>query len=576
MMKKIALCMIICCQVLWVAAQTKAPKWMDKERKAVVSIATFDKDNKQIGSGTGFFINESGDILSAYSLFKNAAKATVTDADGKAYDVTHIIGADELYDAIKVKVSVPKKVAFLPMATEPLANGTTVYLLPYSTGKISKFGQGTVTEVSKLKDPFNYYKTSIPMETGWQNAPVLTENGEVFGLAQEDASGKKENSYAVSAGYANSLAMSSADVFNTVYSTIKIRKAWPTDVEQAQVALFLKSSTENPQTYLETLNDFIATFPNSSEGYLNRASHYAYHRTELASDAAGQAQLLNKALEDMDAAARFANKKSDVLYNHAKLIYGIAATDTTIADEKWSMQAALETIGKAIQEDNSPVNHQLQGDIYFFMEDYEKAFDDYMIINNSEFATPATWYWASKAKAQIPGSNFGEMIALLDSAINRCGTPPTAEAAPYILERTELKLKLMNYADAIADYNLYYDIMNGRVNDSFYYYREQAKFRSNDLEGALADIQKAIQISPDDPNYLAEEASVYMRMEKYTEALASIDKALTLAPDFAACYRLRGVCFVRQKKSAEACESLRKAKELGDPLAERLIKEHCK
>ena len=75
--------------------------------------------------------------------------------------------------------------------------------------------------------------------------------------------------------------------------------------------------------------------------------------------------------------------------------------------------------------------------------------------------------------------------------------------------------------------------------------------------------------------YQAEEASIYIRQEKYEEALQSIDKALALAPDFAACYRLRGVCYVRTGKKDAACEALNKAKELGDPVAEKLIKENC-
>ena len=52
--------------------------------------------------------------------------------------------------------------------------------------------------------------------------------------------------------------------------------------------------------------------------------------------------------------------------------------------------------------------------------------------------------------------------------------------------------------------------------------------------------------------------------------------ALRLAPDFASCYRLRGICYVRQGKKAEACEAFNKAKELGDPVVDKLIKEHCK
>lgn len=116
--------------------------------------------------------------------------------------------------------------------------------------------------------------------------------------------------------------------------------------------------------------------------------------------------------------------------------------------------------------------------------------------------------------------------------------------------------------------------MNGNVNDSFYYFREQAKFRANDLDGALADIKEAIKMAPDNATYLAEEASVLIRKEQYAEALASVDKALALAPDFAACHRLRGVSLIRKKKMDEAKVSLLKASELGDKVADRLLKEN--
>ena len=180
-MRRIVLLITICCQVFWVAAQKKAPKWMDKQRKAVVTVTTYGKDNQKKASGTGFFITETGEALSGYSLFKDAARATVTDADGKEYPVSRILGADELYDVIKFKVEVPKKAVFLPIAREPISQGVIAYLMPYSTGKITKFGEGPVSEVSKLKEPFSYYKLSMALESGQVNAPVLTADGEVFG-----------------------------------------------------------------------------------------------------------------------------------------------------------------------------------------------------------------------------------------------------------------------------------------------------------------------------------------------------------------------------------------------------------
>jgi len=144
------------------------------------------------------------------------------------------------------------------------------------------------------------------------------------------------------------------------------------------------------------------------------------------------------------------------------------------------------------------------------------------------------------------------------------------------------KLGIPVVASAIAadvlydDYDLYYNLLKGQVGDRFFYYCEQAKFRMNDFPGALADIQSAIRLNPGDPTYPAEEASVYIRMENYDQALRSLENALRIAPDFASCYRLRGICYVRQGKKAEACEAFNKAKELGDPVVDKLIKEHCK
>ena len=97
-----------------------------------------------------------------------------------------------------------------------------------------------------------------------------------------------------------------------------------------------------------------------------------------------------------------------------------------------------------------------------------------------------------------------------------------AEAAAYVLERINWRLRLAQYTEAIADYDLYYTLIGGQVLPNFFFLREQAKFRAGDLEGALKDIQAAIQGSPSTPDYYAEEASIYVRQQKYEDALKSI------------------------------------------------------
>lgn len=575
-MKRLLLLLILCSFTLSITAQKNAPKWLDKQRKAIVSVSTYANDGSLLNKGTGFFISETGEALSGYLLFKGAAKAVVTDTDGKEYPVVSILGADELYDVIKFKVTVPKKTPYLSVASDPLPNGGKAYAVPYSAGKTGLSQAGIITEVSKLKDTYSYYKTTIPFASEqYLNAPVFNESGQVFGLMQEDAAGKKEVSYAVSAGYVNNLSISSVDMLNNTYTQIGIDKAWPSDADQANIALYLLSSSQPPLKYIETLNNFIATFPTSPYGYSNRASFYARNRILLSPQMDAQAAL-NKAAEDLVMEEKYTQDKSEALYNKAQLQFDVALNDTTLSDTFWTLPAAMNTIQQAIASADKSYYRMLEGDIYFTQGAYESAYDSYMKVNASPEASPTSYHRAAQALDAIPGTPIVDIIALLDQAIEKAGTAINNDILAYLLERIDYKLQLMQYDEAIADYNLYAEWLDGQVGDNFYYLREQAKFKAGDFSGALVDIQQALRIDRNNPNYLAEEASVYIRLENHADALKSIDSALAIAPDFASCYRLKGICQVRQNKNKEACDSFAKARELGDPYVNRLIREHCK
>lgn len=549
-------------------AQQKAPKWMDKQKQAVVVITTYNKDNKELRKGTGFFVSETGELLSSYSVFKNADHAVVKDAKGKEYEVSRVIGADELYDVIRLRADVDKKVSFLVLADQKPAEGSVAYLMPFSEGKIKNFGSGKISDITKLKGDYSYYELTIPTNHDWVNSPVMTEDGKVIGLAQEDASGNKERSFAVSAAYARSLTVQAMDVLNTTYSELGIRKAWPENAEQAQVMLMLLQGKQEPKAYLETLNDFIQTFPSNTDAYLSRASHYAYFRKELG------ASSLDMAMNDIHTYQEKVSDKSEGLYQEAKLVYGIASSDSLLNNGSWSVESAKAKLNEAISESDKPLYHQLIADIYFNEGKMQQAYDEYMLVNKSDIASPSTWYMSANIREKMPNVNIGEIISLLDSAVVAGESSQKSEIAPLVLERIDWKLKLMKFREAIADYDLYYQMMNGRVNDSFYYLREQAKFRANDLDGALADIREAIKLSPENAVYLAEEASVLIRKEQYADALQSLDKALAIDPDFAACHRLRGVSLLRQNNKKDAKVSLARASELGDKVADRLLKEN--
>lgn len=572
-MKRLLLWILIAGQAFSLTAQ-KAPKWVSKAKKAVFTIETVDKSGNRT-KGTGFFIRETGEAVSDYSLFIGAEKAVITNADGERLRVKYILGADDMYDVIRFMVDVPKKTDYLTMANSQPAVGSMAYLLPAGQTKGTSVPNGTISEVSKIKEPYGYYKIEMPLTREQVSAPLLTEDGEVFAMAQADASGKGKT-YGVSVSYIQDIKMGEMDMLNKTYSSIGIRKAWADTPEKAQLALMLYASQQDAATYLETLHDYIATFPNQPDGYLSRASHYVYQRKQL-SDVGTEQRLLDDAQADMETAMKyFGSNRAEGYYNQAKLIYGAAAGDTTLQSPYWSLVKARELIEKAIAENDLPIYRQLEGDIAFYQENYPKAGEAYAIVNRSPMASALSFYMAAKTEQLMEGANIGKVIALMDSAVVRAEKTNPTDAAAYLLENVDLKMRMGQYDNAVKDYDRYYSLVAGNVNASFYYYREQAKFRAGDMDGALADIQIALKQDPENALYYAEEASIFLRKQELEKAQAGLEKSLALQPDFAAGHRLLGLCLVRQNKKEEGCRSFRKAKELGDPVVDKLIKEHCK
>ncbi|MDR2138119.1 MAG: tetratricopeptide repeat protein [Tannerella sp.] len=554
-------------------AQKKMPKWVEKAKKAVITLEIQDK-NGITRKGNGFFVQENGEAVSDYALFSGAEKAFAIDADGQRFPVVQILGADELYDVIRFKVDVPKRVTALQPATTQPVQGTEAYLLPYGVGKGAAIPGGTIVEVSKIKESYGYFKINVPLTSSQVSFPLLTPEGEVFAMAQEDASGNHQT-YGISVPYILGIRMVSTDVFNKTYTAVNIRKAWATTPEDAQIALVLYASQQDAPAYLETLNDFIASFPDMAAGYLNRASHYACYRKTLAASEAEQMRLLALAQADMETAAKYLEKKGECYYEQAKLIYGVASIDSTLQSAAWNMQAAEANIRKAIAESDEPAYRQLEGDIAFYQGDYEQAYESYRKVSHSSLASGISYYMAAKARQQIPGSNLTEVIALIDSAIEKSAALPD-DALVYLQENAELKMQLGRYEAAVADYDRCYTLMAGNVSDAFYHLREQARFRAGDLEGARKDISSAIMLNPHNAVYYAEEASIHLRQQQPAKAQECLRKAISMDPDFASGHRLLGVSYLRQEKRDEACKAFQKARELGDPMVDKLIREHCR
>ena len=568
-MKKIFWIFMVCVSMQTLHAQT--PKWAENARKAIFSIITYDKNDKIKSTGNGFYIDKAGIALSDYSLFDGAERATVINGDGTQKEVLHILGANTLYDVIKFDTQADKKQSFLPIATTPAKEGDLVFLMPYSTQKSSTMQSGRILQVDSIGNNSFYYTIEMKTTDKTISCPIMNSNGEVLGMIQKNASEDSKESYAIGASFGASLVINAITATQTNLNSIGIKKGLPDTEEDALVYLFYVESTEmTREAHLEILNDFIEKFPNNSDGYLRRAIFY------MSSNNEEESQLAEK---DFEKSIKMTedNEKDWVYYQVSNAIYNYVLSQDEKDDEsKWTYERALKNIKTALEAGEKPLYVKLEGDIHFAMHNYADALNCYEKVNQSELASASTFYSAAKTKHLMEGSDIGEVIALMDSAIATFHKPYIQEAAPYFYERAALHVEAKKYREAVSDYNTFHDIVDGNVNALFYYQREQAEMQCRMYQQAINDINRAVEMEPNDIDYWLEKGTIHLRVNQHDEAEKAFRKAVEIDGQSGTAYRMLGYCFALQKKTDEACSYLQKAKELGDNVVDTLIEKYCK
>ena len=564
MRKGFYLFLSLCFWIQWGMAQT--PKWVEKAKRAVFSVVTYDKDDKILNTGNGFFVSKDGIAVSDYALFKGAQRAVIIDTEGRQMPVLNIMGADDMYDVVKFRVDITdKKVNSLTLATAPPAAGSEIYLLPYSTQKDRSCTFGHVKSIDKMLGNYFYYTLQLRLKEKMVSCPLVTAEGTVFGLAQK-SSGQDTTTvcYAADVRYAMDQKISALSYTDFALKDIGIKKALPDTEEQALVFLYMASAQLPSDKYAEVLNDFVEQYPNSADGYMRRAVNRA-----SMSDAVSM-QLVEA---DMDRALELAQDKAGIRFERAKLIYNYVLNNSEKTYDNWTLDKALEEIREAVVLQPLPVYIQLEGDILFSKQDYASALSCYEQVNRSSLASPASFFRTAQTKEMMQAP-VEEIVALLDSCVSRCPMPYTDATAPYLLARAQALLNAGQARRSMLDYDAYFKAVDGKVNDSFYYYREQASLQAHQYQRALDDLAKAIELNPKELLYRAELAVVNIRVGRSEEAVKVLQEALQIDPSYSEAYRLMGLAYIYLKKKNEACEALAKAKELGNENVDDLIEKN--
>lgn len=540
-------------------AQT--PSWTAKVAKSVFTLKTFDKDGQLLASSTGLFIGDDGQAVSSYAPFRGAQRAVVIDATGKEWPVMTMLGANDMYDVAKFQVQV-KKATAASVATSKAANGATVWIVPYCAGKKAEAIKANIKSSETFLDTYPYYSLQTDAKNLEQDAAVVADNGEVIGLLQPSSNSQQADAYAISAQFAANLRINGLSFNDPSLRATGIAMAVPTNRNDALLALYMAGNTLNEQSYTDFLNRFIQQFPSAADGYVYRARRAAIN------------QRYDEAEKDLQQAVRMADNKADAHYQYAQLVMQFCLQQTDKPYDAWTLDKALNESREAYKADKQDIYLQQQAQILFAQKQYDEAYKLYMQIAQGELRNASLYYAASQCKA-LQGDT-AQQLTLLDSAMALYSKPYLKEAAPYLLARAQARYEAGKYRQAVTDFNEYETLMATQLNAPFYYMREQAEVAGRLYQQALNDINKATELAPKDPLYVAEKASLQIRVGQYAEAIDAAQQLTRLTPDDSDGYYFLGAAQWLSGKKNEGMTNLNKAKQMGNEMVQTFIDRHTK
>lgn len=543
--------------LLWEHSQVNAQSAnVKKVAKSVFSLTTFKADGTLLSSTHGVFVGRNGEAVSTWKPFVGADSAVVIDALGKTKTVDVMIGANELYDVCKFKVAgntTPAKIA----ASNSKAN-EKVSIVGYSI-KSFDIKQEPIQKVERFMDKYAYYIFSSEAPENKEGCPFVNAKGEVIGILQHANSANE--THAVDANFMNDMKVNTGlSIADPVLRQTSIRTQMPSNESEALVMLMM-SREQNHKNYLKYVQDFKRLFPQSVDGYAAQANIFA-----------GKGQF-SQAADEMETAVKHAKNKDVAHSEYAKLIYQQQLYQPDSAFTRWSLDKALDEATQANNIKPLPIYQHQQAQIIFAKGNYQKAYDMFMALTKTSLRSGELFYEAAQAKTQLKADKK-EILTLLDSAVAACPQPLTSVAAPYVLARGVAYDRIGEYKKALENYNQYDTLMLGRASHEFYYTRYMCNTRLRRYQQALNDIAHAAVLNRENPTYLAEMASLQLKVNLYEDAIKTADLCIAIAPSYADAYLIKGLAQVRNKHKKEGLETLNKAKGLGDARAKDFINKY--
>jgi len=183
-LKPFLICLFILVWATHAIAEVNLTSLVKKLQPAVGTILTYDKDNKFLGQGSGFFIDADGHLITNYHVLRGAYQAEVKTQDGKKYPITSVIAENKAMDLIKVSANIPRtSFQWLNVTGALPAIAERIVVIGSPMGLAQTISEGIVSGVREIPNRGKILQISAPISPGSSGSPVVNMKGQVIGVA---------------------------------------------------------------------------------------------------------------------------------------------------------------------------------------------------------------------------------------------------------------------------------------------------------------------------------------------------------------------------------------------------------